>query len=87
MQISVWDTYVKRQDGNVMHFDILVPSDFKDEGAIFSYGRDYLSTKTFETGELSSRECKFCHIEQATQKVVADITDRGYSIVEMENCK
>ncbi len=26
MEVSVWDTYVPRGDGKVMHFDILVPS-------------------------------------------------------------
>lgn len=30
MEVSVWDTYVKREDGKAMSFDILVPSDLKN---------------------------------------------------------
>ncbi|HCM77184.1 MAG TPA: DUF2024 domain-containing protein, partial [Cytophagales bacterium] len=25
MKVAVWDTYVMREDGHPMHFDILVP--------------------------------------------------------------
>jgi len=25
MKVSVWDTYVPREDGLTMHFDVLVP--------------------------------------------------------------
>ncbi len=64
MIISVWDTYVAREDGKTMHFDILVPSTEEKEN-ILSYGRKYLSSKPFQTAELSSKECKFCHMEQA----------------------
>ncbi|NQX97822.1 MAG: DUF2024 family protein, partial [Flavobacteriales bacterium] len=42
MKISVWDTYVKRQDGLVMHFDILVNSKLTDENKIFDFGKNYL---------------------------------------------
>ena len=41
-QIAVWDTYVPRKDGRVMHFDILVPAELKDTATIFGYGRQYL---------------------------------------------
>ena len=39
MKISVWDTYVAREDGKSMHSDILVPSTMEDKDGIFSYGR------------------------------------------------
>ena len=29
MKISVWDTYVAREDGKTMHFDILVSHNLK----------------------------------------------------------
>ena len=35
MKIAVWDTYVTRKDGKVMHFDILVNENLKDENQIF----------------------------------------------------
>ena len=31
MHVAVWDTYVTKKDGTVMHFDIIAPVDIKDE--------------------------------------------------------
>ncbi len=87
MKVAVWDTYVNRTDGKVMHFDILVPQEFIDKEKIFEYGRNYLRTKAYKTEGLSSSECQYCHIEQATQEVIDSIIDQGFYIVEMENCE
>ena len=86
MKVAVWDTYVKREDGKIMHFDVLVPSDIKDENIVFEYAKQYLQKKSFKTNQLSSNECQFCHIEQATQEMLTSIKTSGYSIIEMENC-
>ncbi len=86
MEVSVWDTYVPRQDGKVMHFDILVPSTLTDTDMIFGFGKQYLASKSFATGELSINECKFCHMQQAPVQVTEDIEVDGYYIIEMENC-
>jgi hypothetical protein len=69
-----------------MHFDILVPSELKDEKIIFDYGKEFLKSKPFPTGELSSKECVFCHIEQATDEMINQIKRNGFYIIEMENC-
>ena len=87
MKISVWDTYVAREDGKTMHFDILVPATMEDKDSIFKYGREFLSTKPFKTAELSSKECKFCHMEQAANTIADIINKEGYYIIEMENCE
>ena len=87
MKIAVWDTYVQREDGKTMHFDILVPSGLTDENIIFSFGMNYLETKPFQTKQLSANECRLCHIEQATEEMITSIERIGYSIIEMENCK
>ncbi|MDH7446987.1 DUF2024 family protein [Aquimarina sp. 2201CG14-23] len=86
MKVSVWDTYVKRSDGKTMHFDILVPSECNDEAQVFIYGKNYLSGKSFNTGALSAKECNFCHIAVAPENVRNEIEQKGYSIIEMENC-
>lgn len=86
MKISVWDTYVKRNDGKTMHFDILVPSNVTDQEIIFNYGKKYLKSKPYQTGTLSSKECQYCHMEQATDEMISAINENGYSIIEMENC-
>jgi len=86
MKVSVWDTYVKRKDGLTMHFDILVPSELTNESAIFNYGIEYLKSKPYETGALSAKECRLCHIEEATQPMIDEINERGFYIIEMANC-
>lgn len=86
MKVSVWDTYVKREDGNIMHFDILVPHTLSDEETIYNYGKSYLKSKTFKTGQLTSTECQFCHIEKATEEIIANIEKVGFHIIEMEHC-
>lgn len=86
MNISVWDTYVKRDNNHVMHFDILVPDDVNDPQTILDFGTHYLQSKPFKTSVLSARECRFCHIEKATEEIITSITKKGYAIIEMENC-
>ena len=87
MQVAVWDTYVTKKDGTVMHFDILAPDHIKDEKTIHTFGKEYLRSKNQETKSLTTKECRFCHIEKATDKIVSVIQQSCYYIIEMENCK
>lgn len=86
MKVSVWDTYVPREDGRSMHFDILVPSELRDERAILGFGMDYLKRKSAEDLVLTTNECRFCHIAHATDELKAEIEKKGYAIIAMENC-
>lgn len=86
MQVAVWDTYVTKKDGSIMHFDIIAPDEIKDETIIFNFGKEYLKIKNQEGQPLSAKECAFCHIEKATDEMVTSINTKGYFIVEMQNC-
>lgn len=90
MKVAVWDTYVLRKDGKIMHFDILVPQELKDEKTIFEYGKIYLKTKSFKTKKLTADECTFCHYEdidkEKKEEIHTIIQKKGYAIVEFENC-
>ncbi len=86
MEVSVWDTYVDRNDGKQMHFDIIVPSSITDIATVLNYGHAFLSTKPFQTKNLTSSECRYCHIEQATEAMTSAIAAQGFYILEMENC-
>lgn len=86
MQVAVWDTYVTRKDGRVMHFDIIAPVEIKDPDKIYEYGREYLKTKGQNGQPLTSKECTFCHIEAVKPENEDEIKQKGYYIVEMENC-
>ena len=87
MKVAVWDTYVKRSDGRVMHFDIIVPETLKDTAVIYGYGREYLNTKNESNSSLTSKECRFCHIESVKPQWEQLILKYGYYIYEMENCE
>ncbi len=86
MKVAVWDTYVIKKDGNIMHFDIIVPQEIKDTTVIYGYGKDYLKTKGQEGQPLTSKECRFCHIEVVKTDWEIEIKRKGYFIIEMENC-
>ncbi|MET1257833.1 DUF2024 family protein [Flagellimonas sp. DF-77] len=86
MEVAVWDTYVARAGNKTMHFDILVPKDVIDTETILRYGRDYLSAKSYETGTLTTSECRLCHIAVAPGPLAFSIRKKGYHIIEIENC-
>ncbi|QFZ53984.1 DUF2024 family protein [Oceanihabitans sp. IOP_32] len=69
-----------------MLFDILVSTKINDAQIVLNYGTAYLKSKTFKTEKLSLKICRFCHIEHATAAIVNDIQNKGYSLIEMENC-
>ena len=86
MKVPVWDTYVRRADGLTMHFDILVPDTVQDAQKVYGYGDDYLGTKPFEAETVTTRQCRYCHMEIATPEMEQAIAEKGYYILEMENC-
>ena len=85
MKIAVWDTYVTRKDGKIMHFDILVDENINAE-QVYEYGKKYLKSVAQEGQALSSKECRFCHIDKAPIEIENQIAANGFSIIEMENC-
>ncbi|MCZ2100565.1 MAG: DUF2024 family protein [Chitinophagales bacterium] len=86
MNVAVWDTYVTKKDGSVMHFDIIVPATLKNETTIYEFGRKYLVSKNQEGQPLTSEECRFCHVEQIRPSWQKAIEKDGYFIYEMKNC-
>ncbi|MCY1227488.1 hypothetical protein D3C87_47350 [compost metagenome] len=86
MKVAVWDTYVTKKDGSIMHFDILAPDEISDLETIYDFGKKYLKSKNEEDSTLTSKECNFCHIEKATEEIVNSIEQKGYFIIEMEGC-
>lgn len=87
MEVAVWDTYVTRKDGIIMHFDILAPVSIKDTNIIYGYGREYLASKGQAGQPLTAKQCRFCHVERMRDQWEASIKTKGYYIIEMENCK
>ena len=87
MKVAVWDTYVTKNDGKIMHFDIVAPDEITDLEQIYSYGKEYLKSKGQEESSLTAKECNFCHIDKATEAIENSINDKGFYIIEMEGCE
>ncbi|TVQ15846.1 MAG: DUF2024 family protein [Balneolaceae bacterium] len=85
MRIAVYDTYVTKKEGGTMHFDILVPEKDPVE-KVLGYGKEYLSSKGQGGQPITPKECRFCHIEKASEDLTEKIAKSGYSIIEMEGC-
>lgn len=86
-KIAVWDTYVTKKDGSIMHFDIIAPAEIKDTPTIYKFGKEYLKTKGQEGQPLSAEECQFCHVESVKPQWETEINQKGYFIIEMQNCE
>ncbi|MBS1614956.1 MAG: DUF2024 family protein [Bacteroidetes bacterium] len=87
MKVAVWDTYVPRTDGEVMHFDIIAPEEIKDAETIYAYGKAYLKLKGQEGQPLTAQECRFCHVESLKPEQEESIRRQGYFIFEMQHCQ
>ncbi|MBL4606181.1 MAG: DUF2024 family protein [Flavobacteriaceae bacterium] len=85
MEVSVYDTFVLKENGKTMHFDILVGKTVSVED-VYKYGKEYLTHKNIPNYELTTNECQFCHIETAPFEMEKAIKLKGYYIIEMENC-
>jgi hypothetical protein len=85
-KVNVWDTYVTKKDGQVMHFDILAPVEVQDPKQIYAFGQHYLATKGQEGQPLAAEECRLCHVEQLQPAWEKDIEEKGFTIIEMEGC-
>jgi len=85
-KVNVWDTYVTKKNGAIMHFDIIAPIAIEDTAVIYDYGKAYLKTKGQEGQALTSKQCRLCHIETLRPAWEKEIEEKGYFIIEMEGC-
>jgi hypothetical protein len=85
MECAVYDTYVRKKDGKIMHFDVVVEASTPHERAI-EYGKQYLSIAGQTEQKMTQEECQFCHIQEAPPFVEKAINQSGYWIQKMEGC-
>jgi hypothetical protein len=85
MQCAVYDTYVRKKDGKVMHFDVIVEDKTPHEKAI-EFGKAYLASVGQAGQKMTQEECQFCHIQAAPPVVERSIKQQGYYIQKMEGC-
>ena len=83
MKAAVYDTYVTGKGGGLLHFDIVVP-DTTPVDDVINYGKTWLQEEGQPSSNFSTKECRFCHIEEATKEMVSAFEDSGYYIIKME---
>jgi len=85
MNINVYDTYLRHDDGQTMHFDVLLPegSDSQTAAAVaIKWLRGIGVTADVD----SLQSCRFCHQQEVMPEVEKLIAHEGYAIVQMEGC-
>ena len=85
MECAVYDTYVTKKDGKIMHFDVIVEASTPQEKAI-EYGKEFLEQVGQGDQTMTQEECQFCNVQEAHPVVAKDIENRGYFIQKMEGC-
>lgn len=85
-KVNIWDTYVTKKDGTIMHFDIVAPVEVVDTDVVYSFGKEYLKSKYQDGQPLSSKQCRLCHIEKLRPEWEKEIEEKGYFIIDMEGC-
>lgn len=84
MEIFVYDTYVKANDGRTMHFDVITGE--KNHERAIQYGKQWLETIGEGGATMTANECQFCHSQGAPEPVEQAIKQNGYFIQKMEGC-
>ena len=86
MKTAVYDTHVTKNTGALMHFDIIVPKGVPHE-KVLEFGKVYLKRVGQEGQPLSTKECEFCHVEQANAAVEEAIRAHGFHIQDLDGCR
>lgn len=86
LRVAVWDTWVRKPNGERMHFDIIVPADRSEEEFVIRCGHEYLGSKGITGIDLRTQSCSFCHVETVRPEWERQLRKKGYAIHEMQGC-
>jgi len=84
MDFHVFDTFVKSKNGHVIHFDII--TDKNDLDKAISFGKEWLKSIGENEAEITTKECRFCHIQSISNEIEIEVMTNGYFIAKMEGC-
>ena len=84
MNVDVYDTHVRTVEGNLLHFDIMLPSD-EGNRAIY-YANQWLLSIGRIPEKITRENCRYRHTETATPAIRKRIREHGYFVIQMEGC-
>lgn len=85
MKVDVYDTYATSKAGQTIHFDVLLANPSEASKA-YEYALKWLSDIGQKDASLSQSRCTYCHSENASKAVIADIESNGFHILQMQGC-
>jgi uncharacterized protein YeaO (DUF488 family) len=85
MKLDVFDTYVTQDNGERMHFDVLLPQgSTKQQAEICAI--QWLKNIKIPTNNIHLDRCNFCHSEVANSEIEQIVSGDGYAILQLEGC-
>ena len=85
MEIEVYDTYARSEEGLKIHFDVMLPIG-GDEATAQDKAREFIEKISETVNPVQLESCRFCHTETAKPEVGERVEQEGYCIVPIENC-
>ncbi len=85
MKVDIYDTHVILENGNKMHFDVLVQSDEQAEKAK-AFAHDWLMSIKINPAVIIQESCQYCHTASISADYKETIRNNGYAIIQMEGC-
>ena len=85
MDCAVYDTYVEKKDGKVMHFDVIVEKSTPHDRAI-EYGKSYLEKCRPRRPKHDPGRMPILSYSKAPDAVEKEISSNGFYIQKMEGC-
>jgi len=84
MNVNIYDTHVRTVEGDLLHFDVLLPA---GEGFMAVYfAKKWMLSVGKIPREITQENCRYRHTETATPEVQKRIHEHGYFIIQMEGC-
>jgi len=86
MKIDVYDTYATTINGDIIHFDVLLPNSDTNEEEAVNHAKTFIKQVGESIDTITLDRCNFCHTETANVTVKQKIEKEGYFILQMEGC-
>ena len=84
MNVDVYDTYVRTVEGDLLHFDVLLPAG--DGIRARQYAYQWLRSIGRNPQETTLEKCHYCHSESSDPETQLQIDQYGYFIIPIEGC-
>lgn len=88
MNVDVYDTYARTQDGHRIHFDVFLPAGggARNDGVAAAIARRWLGSIGLNPDRTELEQCRYCHSEAVNPEVRTQLESQGWFVLPMEGC-